>query len=50
VPLDRDRYVFRVDELAGFEFAAGEIVTTDMLPEEEWRIKGPWVFILKVRP
>jgi hypothetical protein len=28
-------YVFQVDELAGFEFGPGEIITTDMLPEDE---------------
>jgi len=50
VPLDRDRYVFRVDELIGFEFGAGEMVTTDMLPEDEWRVRGPWVFSLRDKP
>jgi len=50
VPLDHDRYVFRVDELAGFEFNPGDIITTDMLPEEQWRIKGPWVFTLDSQP
>ena len=50
VPLDRNRYVFRVDELAGFEFHSGDIVTTDMLPEEQWRIEGPWVFTLDIQP
>jgi len=50
VPLDRDRYIFRVDELAGFEFHPGDTVTTDMLPEEQLRIKGPWVFTLNIQP
>lgn len=50
VPLDHERYVFRVNELVGFEFHSGEIVTTDMLPEEQWRIKGPWVFTLDKKP
>jgi len=50
VPLDRDRYVFRVDELAGFEFHPRDIVTNDMLPEEQWRVKGPWVFTLDIVP
>lgn len=50
VPLDREQYVFRVDELAGFEFHPGDIVTTDMLPEEQWRIQGPWVFTLSSQP
>jgi hypothetical protein len=50
VPLDRERYIFYVDELVGFEFGAGEVVTTDMLPEEQRRIKGPWVFRLNVQP
>ena len=47
VPLDRNRYIFRVDELVGFTYHGGEIVTTDMPPDKQWQIKGPWVFVLE---
>ncbi|HEX9926707.1 MAG TPA: hypothetical protein VGD99_28935, partial [Anaerolineae bacterium] len=47
VPLDRNRYIFRVDELVGFAYHGSEIITTDMLPIKQWRINGPWVFVLE---
>lgn len=47
VPLDQERYVFRLEELVGFKFGPGDSPTVNDQPEQQMRIKGPWVFDLK---
>lgn len=46
IPLDRDRYVLTVNELYGSEIPPGGPLTTDDLPIEDIRVRGPWKFVL----
>jgi hypothetical protein len=49
IPLDRDRYVLTVDELYGSEYPPGATITTDDLPIDTIRVRGPWRFVLTDR-
>ena len=47
IPQDQASYTLRVDELVGFKFGPGDSPSAEDHPEEQMRVKGPWVFEVK---
>ena len=47
VPQQEESYTLRVDELVGFKFGAGDYPTPEDHPEQQMRIRGPWVFTIR---